>query len=67
MYHIYIMYDIQNLFTQENIIILGFVISEILPFCKSIRSNGIIEAIHNYIFHREENNIIDPAQYTNYH
>lgn len=38
----------------NNYILLFFLfISEILPFIKKIKANGIIQALHLFIFHNE--------------
>jgi len=40
----------------EMILSILLIISEILPFIKSVKSNGLVQAIHFCIFHRDEAN-----------
>jgi hypothetical protein len=43
----------ETLLKPEIILSIFLIISEILPFIKRIKSNGIVQAIHIFIFHND--------------
>lgn len=47
--------DYENLVSERISTVLSILlfVSEILPFIASVRANGIAQAIHTYLFHRQ--------------
>ena len=45
--------------TITSILSILLFISEILPYVRSIRANGIIQSIHMFIFHRNDDEALD--------
>jgi hypothetical protein len=47
--------------TLSTLISILLLISEVLPFIKNIRANGVVDAIHKFIFHKPDTRSTEPT------